>query len=225
MNALTRSLSAYWSSSIGKKLIVALTGVILVLFLAGHLAGNMLLYVGAEAFDEYAHTLHTLLHGAGIWIARITLLTCLVAHVAATIALTRQNRAARQAYECKTTIQASISSRIMIVSGLTILAFVVYHLLHLTVRIDPDLAQAAEKSPYLMTIIAFQNPFVAFFYILFITLLCSHLHHGVASIFQTLGLRSKRNSDLIQQLSVGYSLLIWVGFVSIPVSICLGLLK
>src|SRR5690606_34985859 len=135
MNALSRSLSAYWNSSIGKKIIVALTGLVLVLFLAGHLSGNLLVFVGREAFNEYAYFLHHMLHGAGVWIARIGLLVALVLHVAATIALTRQNKAARKQYEHQATVQASRSSRMMIWSGFTILAFVIYHLLHFTMRV------------------------------------------------------------------------------------------
>ena len=88
-----------WKSTIGRKYLVAVTGVVLTLFLAGHLGGNLLLYVGQEAFNDYAEFLHHMLHGTGVWIARVVLLTCLVVHVAATISLTRQNRAARQSYE------------------------------------------------------------------------------------------------------------------------------
>jgi succinate dehydrogenase / fumarate reductase cytochrome b subunit len=225
MNALTRCLDTYWSSSIGKKLIVAITGLVLVVFLAGHLSGNLLMYVGREAFNEYAHFLHTMLHGAGVWIARISLLTMLVLHVAATICLTRQNRAARQAYEYKATIQASKSSRMMIVSGLTILAFVIFHLLHYTVRVDADLAKIGALDPYGMVIVGFQNPLVVLFYVIAMTLLCSHLSHGVASMFQTLGLRSKKAESTIRLLSCGYSLLIWAGFISIPIAVLAGFLK
>ena len=107
------------------------------------------MYVGRDAFNEYAHFLHTMLHGAGVWIARVVLLTMLVLHVAATISLTRQNRSARkQSYEFKATIQASKSSRIMVISGLTILAFVVFHILHYTVRVDPALAKLGANDPY-----------------------------------------------------------------------------
>lgn len=182
MNTLTRCLATYWSSSIGKKLVVAITGLVLVLFLAGHLSGNFLMYVGREAFNEYAHFLHTMLHGAGVWIARIALLVTLVLHVAATISLTRQNRTARQAYEHKATIQASKSSRIMVVSGLTILAFVIFHILHYTVRVDSDLAKLGATDPYGMVVVGFRNPLVVLFYVISMTLLCSHLSHGVASI-------------------------------------------
>jgi succinate dehydrogenase / fumarate reductase cytochrome b subunit len=226
MNALTRCLDTYWSSSIGKKLVVAITGLILVLFLAGHLTGNLLMYLGREAFNEYAAFLHSMLHGMGVWIARIVLLVALVLHVVATISLTRQNRAARPPYEYKATIQASRSSRIMLISGLTILAFVIYHLLHFTVRVtSQELAILGKSDPYGMVIVGFKSWPVVIFYVIAISLLCSHLSHGVASIFQTLGIRSKKAQGLIRQFSIAYSLIIWGGFLSIPIAVLTGILK
>ncbi|MDX1680585.1 MAG: succinate dehydrogenase cytochrome b subunit [Akkermansiaceae bacterium] len=231
MNALTRCLDRYWSSSIGKKLIVAITGIVLVLFLAGHVAGNFLIYAGPKAFNEYAYFLHHMLHGAGIWIARIGLLVAFVAHIAATIALTKQNKTARKSYECKNTIQASRSSLIMIWSGLTILAFVVYHILHFTIRAgneydNPELYYYTVDgkelhNAWLMVIHGFSWWPATLFYVVAITLLCSHLMHGVGSIFQTLGWRTKKNAALIKQFSIGYALIIWLGFISIPLSIYL----
>lgn len=230
MNALTRSALAYWQSSIGKKLIVAVTGLAMVLFLAGHLTGNMLIFAGREDFDEYAELLHSAGHGALIWVARIGLLVVVVLHVWATILLTRENKAARkQEYEYKATIQASKSSMIMIWSGSTILAFIIFHLLHFTVRVHSGLAEIGEKSPYDMVIAGFRfgwlNALVVLFYIIAVTLLCSHLSHGVASMFQTLGLRSKKASGLIQKISCGYAVVIWAGFISVPISIFLGFVK
>jgi succinate dehydrogenase / fumarate reductase cytochrome b subunit len=229
MNALTRSASAYWNSSIGKKLVVAVTGLAMVLFLAGHLTGNLLIYAGKEAFDEYAKFLHEAGHGALIWVARVGLLVVVVLHVWATILLTRENKAARKEYEYKATIQATKSSRIMIWSGLTVLAFIVFHILHFTVRANSHLAEIAKESPYEMVIAGFSGGFLQFlvvvFYVIAMTLLCSHLSHGVASMFQTLGLRSKKSSDLIHKVSLGYAAVIWVGFVSIPVSILLGFVR
>lgn len=225
MNALTRCFSSYWSSSIGRKLIVAITGLVLTLFLLGHMSGNLLVFVGAEAFNSYAVLLHHLLHGAGIWVARLGLLTALLLHVAATISLVRENRAARKAYEHQATIQASRSSRIMIVTGLTILAFVIFHILQFTVRVSyPDDAFVDPLDPtrfnaWKMVIVGFSNPLVVLFYLIAMTLLCSHLSHGVQSIFQTLGLRSKKSASAIDLLSKGYAALIWIGFVSIPISI------
>lgn len=229
MNALTRSAAAYWNSSIGKKLVVAITGLAMVLFLAGHLTGNLLMYAGKEAFDEYARFLHEAGHGALIWVARIGLLVVLVLHVWATILLTRENKAARQAYEFQATIQASKSSRIMIWSGLTVLAFIVFHILHFTVRTNSHLAEIAKESPYEMVIAGFSGGFlqvlVVLFYVVAMTLLCSHISHGVASMFQTLGFRSKKSAGLIRSISLGYAAVIWLGFVSIPVAIMLGLVK
>jgi succinate dehydrogenase / fumarate reductase, cytochrome b subunit len=233
MNAITRCLTTFWSSSIGKKWIVALTGLLLVLFLGGHLSGNMLIFVGRDAFNEYAEFLHKILHGSGIWVARAGLLASLVLHVAATIALARQNKAARKKYEYQATIQASKSSRIMIWSGLTILAFVVFHILHFTVRagneynnpaLYTDVAHMAatglfRHDAWQMVIDGFSVWYVVAFYIIAMSLLCSHLSHGVGSIFQTLGLRTKKSASSITFISKAYSAVIWLGFVSIPVSI------
>jgi succinate dehydrogenase / fumarate reductase, cytochrome b subunit len=233
MNAITRCLDTYWSSSIGKKLIVATTGIALVLFLGGHMTGNMLIYMGQKAFNDYAELLHHLLHGAGIWIARAGLLAAVTLHVAATIALTRQNKSARKQYAFQATIQASKSSRIMVWSGLTILAFVVYHLLHFTIRagnefnnptLYTDKAHLAatgliRHDAWKMVIDGFSVWYVGAFYVISMSLLCSHLSHGVASIFQTLGLRSKKSASSIELFSKAYSAAIWLGFVSIPVSI------
>jgi len=230
MNALTRTATAYWSTSIGKKLIVAVTGIVLVLFLAGHMVGNLLVFAGREPFNDYAQFLHNSLHGAGIWVARIGLLVALVLHVAATICLVRQNRAARQPYEFDNTIQASKSSRIMIWTGLTILLFVIYHLMHFTIQagntyetyVDPAyLAKTGESrhDAWKMVIDGFRVWYVAIFYVIAMTVLCSHLGHGVASIFQTLGLNSKKSRPSIERFSWGYTAIIWLGFVSIPVAI------
>jgi succinate dehydrogenase / fumarate reductase, cytochrome b subunit len=229
MNALTRCLETYWSSSIGKKLVVAVTGIVLVLFLAGHLIGNLVVFLGPEPFNEYAYFLHHMLHGAGIWLFRATMLVMVTAHIVATIALTRQNRAARQAYENTATIQASKSSRTMILTGLTILAFVIYHMLHFTARIGNEYNTLARykttvdgkeaHNAWLMVIDGFNWWPATLFYVIAMTLLCSHLMHGVGSIFQTLGLRTRKSAGLIQQFSIGYSLFIWFGFICIPVAI------
>lgn len=239
MNALTRTAAAYWQSSIGKKWMVAVTGAVMVLFLAGHLAGNLLIFAGRQAFNDYAQFLHEAGHGALIWVARAGLLVAVVFHVIATIQLTRQNRAARKdPYECKTVIQAKRSSRLMIWSGLTILAFIVFHILHFTVRVAGGFAEMVDADhraatgevrhdAYGMVIAGFQNcgpnALVVAFYIIAMTLLCSHLSHGVGSMFQTLGWRSKKSQDLIRKASLAYAFVIWIGFISVPVTVFIGL--
>lgn len=238
MNPLGKALCSFWRSSIGRKLVVAVTGALLVLFLLGHVAGNLLVFQGREAMNDYAQFLHTMLHGQGVWIARIGLLVMIVLHVWATVSLVKENRAARTArYAHAATVQASKSSRIMIWSGLTILAFVVFHILHFTVRIDPalanlpDAAYAAENSGeerhdvFAMVIKGFQNPLVSVFYIVAITLLCSHLSHGIASIFQTLGLRSRKSAGFEKMVGWAVSIALWLGFLSIPFAVLTGALK
>jgi len=219
MSTSSCSLCNFAKSSIGRKIIVALTGLGLVLFLAGHLSGNLLIFVSPGAFNEYAEFLHSFLHGTGVWIARIGLLVLLFLHVWFTILLTKENKGARTKYAHDATVQAPRSSRIMIWSGLTILAFIVFHILHFTVRIDSDLAKIGETSPWHMVILGFQSPLVVIFYLIAMTLLCSHLSHGVSSIFQTLGLRSKKTAKPIAFLANAYALVIYLGFISIPVAI------
>lgn len=219
MSAPFSSPCAFVKSSIGRKIVVALTGLALVLFLAGHLSGNLLIFAGQEAFDEYAHFLHTFLHGMGVWIARIGLLACFVVHIWFTVLLTKENKSARPKYAHEATVQAPKSSQIMIWSGLTILAFVIFHILHFTIRTDGELASLGDESPWKMVIVGFQSPLVVIFYLIAMTLLCSHLSHGVASIFQTLGLRSKKTAGLINILSKVYAIVIYLGFISIPLAI------
>lgn len=221
MSSSTCSLCRFWQSSIGKKIVVALTGAYLVFFLAGHLVGNMLIYQSSEDFNHYADFLHNMLHGWGIWIFRITMLVALGLHILATIQLTAANRASRpNRYQHDATMVASRSSRMMIWSGLTVLVFFIFHILHYTVRVQDDLRLLAEhKQNWAMTIAGFQNLLVVLFYILSMALLCSHLSHGVASIFQTLGLRTKKTAPAVQLFSKAYSVIIFVGFISIPISV------
>ena len=218
------SVCRFWNSSIGKKLIVALTGAVLVLFLAGHLIGNLLIFKSPEDFNEYAEFLHHIGHGMGIWVARLGLLGALFLHVAATICLVIQNREAKQVgYECEKYVQANRGSRWMIWSGLTIIFFIIFHILHFTVRVDAELADLANsKDPHGMVILAFQNPLVVIFYVIAMTCLCSHLSHGVASIFQTLGLRTRKNAMLIDYSAKAYTYVIYLGFISIPIAILFG---
>lgn len=230
MKVLTRTIGSFWQSSIGKKILVALTGLALLLFLPGHLAGNLLVFGGPDAINGYGVWLHNLGHGAAIWVARIGLLVAFVVHVVLTIQLTQANRSARTDYAFNATVQASRSSRIMIWSGCTILAFVIFHLLHFTFRVANDFDGPAYMTTlpghegevhniYKMIIDGFTNVPATLFYIIAITLLCSHLSHGFASVFQTLGLRSEKTRELIQKIGWAYAIAMWLGFLSIPISI------
>ncbi|MBT8037291.1 MAG: succinate dehydrogenase cytochrome b subunit [Verrucomicrobiae bacterium] len=222
MSLSTCAPCLFWQSSIGKKIVVALTGAFLVVFLAGHLVGNLLIFQSSESFNHYADFLHTMLHGWGIWLFRATMLVALALHIIATVQLTAANRIARPTrYQKDATMVASRSSRLMIWSGLTILVFFVFHILHYTVRVDGDLKQLADfHQNWAMTVAGFQSIPVVLFYILAMGLLCSHLSHGVGSIFQTLGLRTKKSANVINLFSKAYAVVLFFGFISIPVSIC-----
>ena len=229
MSAHSCSLCAFVKSSIGRKIIVATTGLALVLFLAGHLTGNLLIFAGRDAFNDYAQFLHEVFHGSGVWIARAGLLVCFIAHLWFTILLTKENKSARKKYSHQATVQAPKSSLIMIWSGLTILAFIIFHLHHFTVKAGTDYASFMQVMPdgserhdaWKMVIVGFSHPLVVIFYLIAMTLLCSHLSHGVASIFQTLGLRTKKTAGPITLLSKAYAVVIYLGFISIPLAILL----
>jgi succinate dehydrogenase / fumarate reductase cytochrome b subunit len=175
-----------------------------------------------------------MLHGAGVWIARIVLLVAFVLHVSATLQLVKANRAARgTGYAKKNTVQASWSSRIMAVSGLTILTFVIFHILHFTARVGNDYDSLTETladgsvrhDVYSMVITGFQFLPTSIFYIIAMALLCSHLGHGVSSVFQTLGLATDKNWPLIRTAGHAYAVIIFLGFVSIPIAVLTGALQ
>lgn len=227
MSAVFDSLSRFYASSIGKKILVALTGLILFGFVVGHMIGNLLIFVGRDAINEYGHMLQTMLHGGGVWLARFGLLVAVVIHIVATISLTRANRAARTAAYAQHKAQvSSTSSRIMIWSGLTILAFIVYHLLHFTIHAGNDygtykttLEGHTVHDVYRMVIAGFSwFPAVAF-YIIAMVLLTSHLSHGFSSLFQTLGISTDKSEPLFKKLGHLFAGLILIGNCSIPVAI------
>lgn len=235
MSALFKSIAAFLGSSIGKKILVALTGAVLVVFVLGHMIGNLLIYAGPAAINEYGHFLRTMVHGAGLWIARAALLACAVVHVLLTILLTRENRSARGSrYGHPATIQAGRSSLIMIWSGLTLLAFVIYHILHFTVHAFNDFGGARYKTTlhgetvhnvYRMVVDGFSWLPASAFYIVAMGLLCSHLGHGTSSLFQTLGLSNERLRPLLAKIGWCLATVVFLGNISIPVSVLLGVVK
>ena len=233
MNLLV-SIQRFYASSIGKKLLVALTGIALLLFLLGHLTGNLLIFLGRDAINGYAEFLHHFLHGAGVWMARLGLLGATALHVIATIHLTCQNREAReQPYAFETTQKASRASRTMIISGLIILSFIIFHLMQFTILpgpgdegyYDATFTDHLRPDVYGMIVRGFSNWFVSLFYIFSMAFLCLHLSHGFASVFQTLGLRSDKSWPAIQAAGYAYAAFIFVGNCSIPLSVLFGIVK
>ncbi len=224
-----KALISFYQSSIGKKWIVALTGLILVVFVAGHMLGNLQIFLGQESINLYAERLQSL--GDLLWVIRIVLLVTIVVHILTTVLLAIQNAMARpQKYAVKKNIRATVAARTMMLSGLTLIAFIIFHLLHFTAQtIHPEWKQwhdaAGRHDVYNMMIAGFQQPLVSAFYVLGVFLLCLHMSHGIQSFLQTMGGRTRKLALPLSKASPVISWLIFAGYVSIPAAVLLGLLK
>jgi len=203
---------------------MAVTGVVLAGFVLGHMTGNMLLYLGPEALDHYAEFLRSFLHGGGLWMARVVLLGCAVLHVWAAVSLTRADRAARPVgYREWVPRESTLPSRMMRWSGVVILAFLVYHLLDLTLGVvNPGFV---EGRVFRNVVASFQVVPVALFYILAMLLLWGHLRHGVWSMLRTLGLSHPRYDALAHRVAAAFATLVVAGNVSFPLAVLLGVVK
>jgi succinate dehydrogenase / fumarate reductase, cytochrome b subunit len=223
-------ISQFCHSSVGRKVIVAVTGVILILFVIGHLLGNLQIYLGPEWINAYAQHLRDL--GPVLWIIRIFLLASVLLHIYFTILLAIENRRARpEGYRKRNYVKASWASRHMVVSGLVVLAFIIFHLLHFTARkFNPQfpllkLDPLNRYDVYSMMVYGFQNVYVSAFYILGLFLLTLHLTHGSSSLFQSLGFN---NQHLTPKLAIGgriFAWLIFIGYGSIPIAVLVGSIK
>ena len=219
--------SAWWRSSVGKKAVMGATGLVLVGFILMHLLGNMLIFLGPDALNGYAEKLRHL--GAMIWVVRGSLLAITVVHVRMAITLTRENRAARPVpYAVTKPIDTTLAARTMMLSGLFLLAYLVYHLLHFTFGVtQPAIAHLEDPfgrhDVYRMVVLGFQDPRVVLLYVAAMGLLCMHLSHGIASMFQSVGLNDERTLPALQKLGRLLAMAIFIGYVSIPLSIALGL--
>jgi len=221
----------FLQSSIGKKWIVALTGIALVGFVTGHLVGNLQMFLPPDWINAYALKLEHL--GPLLWVIRISLLTIFVLHIVTTISLVIQNRKARPDRYAVTARQYSTTaSRTMAISGLLVLAFVIYHLLHFTVRVThPEYNQMMTtlhgepvRDVHLMVIAGFKNPLITGFYLLSIFLLSMHLSHGFSSFFQTLSLNTRKTQGLLTCVGRLVSWGIFAGYASIPLGVLTGII-
>jgi succinate dehydrogenase / fumarate reductase cytochrome b subunit len=214
----------FFQTTIGKKAVMAITGIILFGFVIGHLLGNLQVYQGPEAMNEYALFLRGFLHGWALWAFRAVLLVSVALHIWAATSLTLVNRAARpQAYYEQQWRESTYASRTMRWSGVIIAIFVVYHLLHLTTgTVHPSFE---ERDVYHNFIAGFQVVPVSLFYMAAMVLLGMHLHHGVWSMLQTLGLSHPRYMQLARACAGVIAVVFVAGNVSFPVAVLTGLLK
>ena len=223
---LANASVAWLFSSIGKKTVVAVTGIVLVLFVIGHMLGNLTVFFGPDAINAYAMHLRDL--GPLLWLVRLVLLTAVVAHIWFTMLVWKENLAAHpQKYAVFAPMKTTIFARTMRLTGLFVLAFIAFHLAHFTLFLvnsayagfHTDLDGKQVHDVYRMVIVGFRNPFVSLFYIVALALVAFHLSHGIGSLFQTLGLTDKRLRPIYE---TGGPILAWVlflGYAAIPVSV------
>ncbi|HUJ22420.1 MAG TPA: succinate dehydrogenase cytochrome b subunit [Bryobacteraceae bacterium] len=214
-------VARFYQASIGKKVVMALTGVVMFGYLAGHLAGNLQVYAGAERMDNYAAFLHSM--PVLLWVVRALLLVSIVLHIVASLQLTSMKLEARPAgYVKKQAIGSSYASRTMIWSGAMIAAFVIYHILDLTTG-AANTAQYQDLRAYENLVHSFRRVPVSAFYIIGMVLLGMHLYHGLWSIFQTAGFSHPRYTPAIKRVAAWVAILMAAGFISIPIAVLTGL--
>ena len=245
-------VAALFTSSIGRKVLMAVTGLILIGFVTGHLIGNLHVFGEPDEINGYAHFLQGL--GPVLWIVRLTLLAAVILHVWAAVVLTLENRKARPAeYGFKHTIQATLASRTMRITGFVVLAFVLYHLAHFTIGLNGGLFQGdtfKTRLPeytmredfhllgfllvsagtqvhdvYAMVVRGFQSPIVSGFYIIAVGLLSFHLWHGFESMFQTLGLRTSQWAGFLRVVTRAFCILYFLGNLAVPAAILMGVVE
>ena len=223
-------IAEFCHSSVGRKMIVAITGVILIFFVIGHLLGNLQIYLGPEWINSYSQHLRDL--GPLLWLIRIFLLTSVILHICFTIQLAIENRRARpEGYRDRNYVKASWASRHMVVSGFVVLAFIIFHLLHFTARkFNPQfpllkLDPLNRYDVYSMMVYGFQNVYVSAFYVVGLFLLTLHLTHGSSSFFQSLGLNDRKLTPRLASGGRIFAWLLFAGYTSIPIAILLGLIK
>ena len=217
-----------YRSSVGKKVLMAVTGFIWFGFLVGHMVGNLKAFLGAEHFDEYAHFLRImgepLLPRMGfLWVFRAFVLVAFVLHVILAWQTSRTSWDARATkYHKQENLSFSGSSRFMRWGGVFILVFVVYHILHMTTgTVHPSFVEGAA---YANLVEGLSNPLVAGFYVLAMIAICVHLYHGLWSMLQTVGAAHPKYREFRRPAAVLLALVVSLGFITIPVSVLAGVL-
>ncbi|MGH7526394.1 MAG: succinate dehydrogenase cytochrome b subunit [Gemmatimonadales bacterium] len=216
-------LRAFWQSSVGKKAVMAVTGLILVLYLITHVLANLLVFQGPDQINAYSAFLHGT--GGALWAARVVLLAAAVLHIVAAVQLTARKRAARPvAYAGGREPQVStLASRTIWWGGGLILVFLVYHILHFTTgSVHPDFVAG---DPYHNVASGFRHPLVALFYILAMVAVGLHLYHGLWSSGRSLGMSPPSPKPLQRRLALVLAGFIWFGFTAIVVGVVMGVVK
>ncbi|HVM20648.1 MAG TPA: succinate dehydrogenase cytochrome b subunit [Egibacteraceae bacterium] len=220
----------FYRSAVGKKYVMAITGIILMAYVFAHMVGNLKIYLGAEEMNHYGEFLRQLAypifpHSGALWIMRLGLLAAVILHIHAAVALTRMNRRSRPTkYASKRDyIAADFAARTMRWTGWIVFFFILFHLADLTIgTANPDFQHGM---PYENTVASFQRPLVAIFYIVANIALGVHLYHGAWSMFQSLGWNRRRFNAWRRYFATAFAAIIVVGNVSFPIAVMTGIVS
>jgi succinate dehydrogenase / fumarate reductase cytochrome b subunit len=220
-----------FTSTVGRKVLMAITGLLLVLFITVHLLGNLTVFAGAGAINGYAEHLHAL--GPLVWVFRLVLLVLFAIHITMGVTLYLENRAANpESYAVQKTLVTTFSAKTMVFSGLIVLAFLIYHLLHFTVQVtNPEISAQNialvndQLDVYSMVVASFQKVFIAAVYVIAMIALLFHLIHGVSSWVQTFGWSTGSSQDKVTVIGKIIAIVYGLAFISIPVFILAHIVK
>ncbi len=226
----TNPLAIFWSTAIGKKVVMAVTGVIMVGFVLLHMLGNLKIFAGPDQINAYSRFLRTvgepeLGYGDALWIVRIVLLSAVTLHIIAAVQLTRMSWKARPVgYQNRENVETSLGARTMRWGGLLLAIFIVFHILHFTLgAVGFAPGQYEDLHVYQNVVAGFSVWPVAVFYIIAMAALCLHLDHGIWSLLQTLGWSTTRNAATLKAVSRIIAIVIFAGFISVPLGVMTGL--
>ncbi len=216
---------SFIQSTVGKKVVMALSGLILVGFVIIHMLGNLNMFQGSDAMNDYAHLLKS--KPPILWGARVVLLSAVLGHIWSALALTQKSLAARPIGYAKQRPQAAtFASRTIRIGGVVLLVFIVFHLLHFTVgAIEPSPVPFSATDVYGNVVGSFSVPWVAVFYIVAMMALGLHLFHGVWASFRTLGLVKPSAHPMKRNLAVLVAVVVWLGFTAIPLAVLAGFVR
>ena len=209
---------------------MAITGLVLALFVLGHMAGNLLMFVSPDAMNTYAYKLQHLPYGL-LWVARSGLILAAILHAWVALLITLENKRAHpESYAVSNTVQASFASKTMGVSGSILLFFIIFHLLHFTtLTIYPEYRDLhttingqQAHNVYAMVIAGFSKTWISILYIVSMAALCLHLSHGVSSMFQSVGLRNHKWRPRFNSFACCYAWIIFLGFIANPVAVLIS---
>lgn len=216
------------NSSVGRKILMSLTGQLLIIFVIIHMLGNSSIFLGPDGLNAYAKHLHDL--PPLVWAFRLVMLFAVSVHIIYGVTLTLENRAANPAgYAVKKQLKASFASENMIWTGLLIAAFVIYHLLQFTIHVTPDIVVGVDAvgrvDVFKMVVSSFQHGLIVVLYAAAMVTLFLHLSHGIPSFLQTMGWNNDKTIPVFGKAGKVVAAVLFVGYVSIPLAILTGILK